>query len=82
MQTKSVATAQLQLELPLDEACAFVNEDGASVLYPGAHLLDVSNGNGANITLLVELQEERIIKTPPRPRQLPLLPLAAAAAAL
>jgi beta-glucosidase-like glycosyl hydrolase len=64
------ATAPLALSLPVDEACAFVNEDGATVLYAGTHFLDVSNGNGANITLTVELPADRVVKSPPRPRHL------------
>ena len=64
------AAAPVNFEISVAEALAFVNEDGASVLYPGLHFLDVSNGNGANVTIPVVLEAPRAVtvKSPPRPR--------------
>ena len=63
--------SSLAFDLPLTEALGFVDATGATVLYPGEHLLDVSNGNGANITLVVTLDAPRAVRVrvpPPPPR--------------
>jgi len=45
-----------------------VNEDGATVLYPGTHFLDVSDGGVANVTIAVVLEGvDVVVKRPPRP---------------
>jgi beta-D-xylosidase 4 len=55
--------------LPLNKSFAYVNQDGASVLYSGTHFIDVYNGNTENVTLTVNIagDDARVIRAPPRP---------------
>jgi len=66
-------STMVQFDIPVEEALGFINEDGATALYPGTHYLDVSNGNTANITITVVFEtmkgkknEVQIFKKPPR----------------
>ena len=64
------AAAPVSFELPVAEALGFVNEDGATVLYPGTHFLDVSDGGGVNnvtIAVVLEGPADVVAKRPPRP---------------
>ena len=67
------AVGAVAFSIPVAEALSFVNEDGATVLYPGTHFLDVSNGNGVNITIAVVFESAAgssnavIVKAPPKP---------------
>jgi hypothetical protein len=47
----------VQLTSAVTQSLAYVNEVGASVVYPGTHYLDVSNGNGQNVTITVVVPE-------------------------
>ena len=62
------AVGTVHFDIAASEAFAFVNEDGASVIYPGLHFIDVSNGNGANITIpcIVESEAAVVVKAPPK----------------
>jgi hypothetical protein len=62
------AVGTVHFDIAASEAFAFVNEDGASVIYPGLHFIDVSNGNGANITIpcIVENEAAVVVKAPPK----------------
>jgi len=63
------AAAPVAFDLPLDEALGFVDEGGATVVYPGLHFVDVSDGAGANVTISVTVAGgARIVRAPPRPR--------------
>lgn len=59
-------TAAVALSLPAPAALAFVNEEGASVLYQGTHYIDMSNGNGFNQTVAVEVATTEVVRAPPR----------------
>ena len=63
------ARQSVAFALDVSEALVFINEDGASALYPGLHFVDVINGNGLNITLEFELEAgaARLVRVPPRP---------------
>jgi beta-glucosidase-like glycosyl hydrolase len=43
----------VQFNIPIEEALGFINEDGATALYPGTHYFDICNGNTGNITLAI-----------------------------
>jgi beta-glucosidase len=66
----------VSFELPVVEALGFVNQDGATALYPGVHFLDVSNGNAQNVTIAVVFEASDnndaavIVKRPPQPADL------------
>ena len=62
------AVGSVHFDIADSEAFAFVNEDGASVIYPGLHFLDVSNGNGQNTTIacVVESEGVVVVKAPPK----------------
>ena len=62
-------SAPVSFSLNSSIALSFVNENGASVLYPGTHYLDVANGNGANFTipLTVVAGSALVIRAPPLP---------------
>ena len=64
------APASVGFAIPLAEALGFVNAQGATVLYPGLHYVDVSNGAGANVTLSVIVPGESatVVRAPPLPR--------------
>lgn len=62
-------TAPVLLVLSASEALAFVNEDGDSVLYPGLHYIDISNGNGVNITVAFHVFGARVVSKRPRVHQ-------------
>jgi hypothetical protein len=47
------ATASVSFLLDPRDVLPFVDATGSSVLYQGAHFLDVSNGNGVNETFMV-----------------------------
>ena len=63
------AAAPVSFELPVAEALGYVNADGLTVLYPGTHFLDVSDGGAANVTITVVLEgaADVVAKRPPRP---------------
>ena len=54
------------------EALGFINEDGATTLYPGTHYLDVCNGNTGNVTIAIVFEtvkggnERLIVRAPPK----------------
>ncbi len=61
--------AGITFELPVNKSFAFVNQVGASVVYPGTHYIDFWNGNTQNVTISVEIAGEgaRIVRAPPVP---------------
>lgn len=65
------APAALAFDIPLEDALGFVNEVGATVVYPGLHYVDVSNGAGANVTISVQVAGEAawVVRTPPQRQQ-------------
>jgi hypothetical protein len=66
----------VQFNIPIEEALGFINEDGATALYPGTHYFDICNGNTGNVTLSIVFEtlntsnerkdEVTITKRPPR----------------
>ena len=62
------AMVPVSWHLSVSRSCALVDETGARVLYPGAHLLDVWDGSTNNVTLTVEVAggTPRTIRAPPR----------------
>ena len=64
------AVVPVAFALPADEALGFVDENGATVVYPGLHFIDVSDGAGANVTVSVTVPgaAARVERAPPRPR--------------
>ena len=65
------AVGSVRFDIPVAEALAFVNEDGATTLYAGPHFLDVSNGNGVNVTIPVVLEAAApvtLVSVPPKRR--------------
>jgi xylan 1,4-beta-xylosidase len=68
------ATASVNFNLDPATVLPFVNDVGASVLYAGQHFLDVSNGNGVNVTFSVEWpgregEWKTVVRQPPVPRR-------------
>lgn len=60
-------------ELRASEALKLVDETGASVLYPGLHFLDVSDGGNFNTSIAIEVPgavsagKGLVVKRPPLP---------------
>jgi hypothetical protein len=61
-------TRTAAIVLPVYASLTFVNEVGASVLYPGTHFVDVRNGNGFNQTIAIELATSTVVRAPPLPQ--------------
>ena len=61
-------SATVSFTLPTAQALGLTNENGAQVLYPGLHFLDVWNGNSQNVTIALQYPgPATIVKSPPRP---------------
>ena len=63
---------KVYFNIPIEQAFGFINEDGATTLYPGTHYLDVCNGNTGNVTIAIVFEtvkggnERLIVRAPPK----------------
>lgn len=61
------ATETVSFELPSTSSLSYVTADGSRALYPGTHFLDVSNGNGVNITIALQLEGQEALPAGRKP---------------